>query len=407
MLSRRISIIAVIIFFYCSYLGSTQRFDYLSIEALGRGGANYAVSNNLSSFFYNPAGLADQSYSGGWLLWYHKMAIEKNTYSAIRKFLTVMPASSSNTNTGGINMSSDITDILKMVQSSDMEFDNVGPPLVFGYAHRYYGILWYTEEYMRIRFERGRSIIIPFLTDRINITAGANSVFIISVATKYKKMQFGTNIKYYEKGYATADEGLLSLLMNFNKSGSAGSGSGYDTILSSLANVHRENYATFDIGLKYWMSEYLCFGTAINDAWTFYKAGTSYNILKGTKSKFSYTSPIPKLSVGMAYYFDLPQFMTVPKFGLVYSKKTFFALDIQDITRNEDFLKKINFGFETEIKNFIRIRGGFSQGYPVFGFGIDFLKYYFFDYALDFEETGKYPGWSARARHIIRFIIKI
>ena len=395
-------LIIFFLLFISSRAAATQRLFYLDVNTVGRGGANYGLSKGMSAFFYNPAGFASEQLDGGLLIWDHTLALEGNTYSAIRQFLTLPPS----TDTAPIYTSQSFFDIVNKLQTADIEFVNSGPVGIIGYMRRYFGFLLYTEEYLNVNIDEGNVLFMPIPDpdDSINFLSGANAIAELSGAAKYRMLDFGVNVKYYEKAYAKGNIPLMTLLSMDN--------SVIDTFTKEISKVYRENYFSVDVGMRYRITDYFILGLAANDVYTFYKRGAIYNIntaggMGVSKSSFLYTAPPMRLSMGLSYLMDLPYYINIPRLGLIYSRHTLFTFDIQDFLNKEDFFKKINFGIETELRDFLKLRGGFYQGYPVFGFGLNFFHYYFLDYAFYTEERGQYTGWKPHYMHIIRFMIKI
>ena len=101
---------------------------------------------------------------------------------------------------------------------------------------------------------------------------------------------------------------------------------------------------------------------------------------------------------------DDPDDVTTLNFGVAYrpAERFVLAADINDFfdARNENLFNKIHLGVEYNMR-FLRLRGGFSEGYPAFGVGLNFaiLK---LDYAFYSNELTNAPGVTDDKTHTIR-----
>jgi hypothetical protein len=67
-------------------------------------------------------------------------------------------------------------------------------------------------------------------------------------------------------------------------------------------------------------------------------------------------------------------------------------LDLDDIFNfNQDFFLKPRIGAEISVLSFIRLRGGFYEGYPTAGFGLVF-PVITINFAFYTQELGELPG---------------
>ncbi len=82
-----------------------------------------------------------------------------------------------------------------------------------------------------------------------------------------------------------------------------------------------------------------------------------------------------------------------------------FAADLVDVTRNltddEDWEKRTNYGAEARLWKFLAVRAGMHQSYPTVGATID-LWIFRVDAAVYSEEIGAYGGQQEDKRYIVR-----
>ncbi|MDR2885145.1 MAG: hypothetical protein LBV09_08555, partial [Deferribacteraceae bacterium] len=108
---------------------------------------------------------------------------------------------------------------------------------------------------------------------------------------------------------------------------------------------------------------------------------------------------------------DIPYSATISA-GISPSYSDFITsdiiIDIVDVTTNydedSDWGKRVNFGAEVRFWDTIALRGGFHQGYPTYGVGLD-LWILTVDYAFYTEEVGAYAGQQKDNRHALEFAL--
>ncbi|RLD16369.1 MAG: hypothetical protein DRI36_05735, partial [Caldiserica bacterium] len=159
----------------------------------------------------------------------------------------------------------------------------------------------------------------------------------------------------------------------------------------------------FDLSFIWELNDRLRIGGVLHD---FTRTKISYEEVKDgtTTVKSAYSSYInPDLSIGIAYkpkriYYwigksvSFPQFITllVDVRNIFYKKEPFYEAT---------FFKKLHLGAEADLK-ILKLRGGFYQGYPSFGLGLD-LWFLEIDYAFWGRELGRYPGQIPEWNHMI------
>lgn len=99
-----------------------------------------------------------------------------------------------------------------------------------------------------------------------------------------------------------------------------------------------------------------------------------------------------RVSLGAAHHFG-----KVEKLPMV--DELLIAMDIKDLFREDNFFNKIHLGAEADF-HVAALRLGINQGYPVFGFGLNFFLMHF-DYAFLTEELGYYPGQKPITSHLV------
>jgi hypothetical protein len=150
----------------------------------------------------------------------------------------------------------------------------------------------------------------------------------------------------------------------------------------------------FDLAFMYEVDPTLRFGATVFDVWSSqYEFGspdittvTTDVLQTGDTAKVE-----PALAIGVAWEADV-------WFGPIHD--VLFALDVrQPFDEEQDFWGSIYMGAETSL-SFLKVRAGFSEGYPVGGLGIGPIHYAYFA-----TEAGNYPGAKSNYLHALSFAL--
>jgi hypothetical protein len=154
--------------------------------------------------------------------------------------------------------------------------------------------------------------------------------------------------------------------------------------------LHDTRFA-LDLGFMYEVDPTLRFGATVFDALSSdYEFGsqtpgttTTVDVLQeGDTAKVE-----PALAMGVAWEADV-------WFGPI--EDVLLALDVREPFDSErNFWRSIYMGAETKI-GWLQVRGGFSEGYPVAGFGLGPVQYAFYA-----TEAGQYPGAKSNYIHAL------
>ena len=146
--------------------------------------------------------------------------------------------------------------------------------------------------------------------------------------------------------------------------------------------IYEADVFSLDVGLMYPITRRLHFGVSFYDV-------LSPNLAWSVNLTDPISQPPPgqikaTMRMGLAYYPKL-------RVGHIF-RDLVLALDInQPFSSDITFFKKLYFGAEGRLTEVFMVRGGFYQGYPSFGLGLDF-RILRLDFAFFGEELGKYAG---------------
>lgn len=101
--------------------------------------------------------------------------------------------------------------------------------------------------------------------------------------------------------------------------------------------------------------------------------------------------------------FKLGAMYHVPIAGNALINRFDVGAELADFGNREgvDFFQRVNMGAELSLLHLFRLRGGFHQGYPTFGLGLN-LSIVSVDYASFAREMGSYPGQREERIHRIQ-----
>ncbi|MDR2400569.1 MAG: hypothetical protein LBD73_02830 [Deferribacteraceae bacterium] len=360
------------------YITREHPWTLRSVAALGMGNAYYTKSSDKYAPFYNPAGLSRINRS--WRL-------------------DIIPV--------GFSMNKDFQNLYE--DANNVDFDNDTEVADFIKEHigdnAYTGFSFYpsfTKRNLTIGvFTASRATVQPRnpVLPEANISAVADAGIVVGYAHTFFEESLAV-------GVAARLQGRGSLNKSYTVSDFV-SGRAED----DLDNLTAEDYAgtalIFDVGAIY------DFGKLLDVDFS-PRAGFAVNNI-GLKTGSYGNLDIRKRDGDIANS-PLPTFATL-SFGVspsVSFLQTDIILDIVDITRNfdedDDWGKRINIGaeigFDLPLIRHFKFRGGFHQGYPSVGFGIDFYVVEL-NYAYYTEELGAYSGQLPDSRHALEISIGI
>jgi hypothetical protein len=144
-----------------------------------------------------------------------------------------------------------------------------------------------------------------------------------------------------------------------------------------------------DVAFMYEVDPTLRFGVTLFDAWSSqYTFSSTDSTISTDMLQDGDTAKVdPALAIGVAWEADV-------YFGPIHDVQ--FALDVrQPFDEDRELWRSIYMGAETRI-GFIDVRGGFSEGYPVGGFGIGPIQYAYFA-----TEAGQFAGAKPNYQHAL------
>lgn len=356
----KVTISIILLLYFISVCGA-ERFrptglaPHLDIRQMGMGGVTVAVGGNTHALFYNPALLSNQTFK-----------------------LDIMPLHGS--------IDDDIIDVVSFIdehadefehfnelspqQQSEFiqesaRFDNKWVSLLYtpylAFTIKGFGVGWYNVIHADVKVDQG--VFVP----AVAVRGYQDNVLALGYGSHLTKwghqFDLGASVRFVSR------RNIETIRV-----------SAFDT--DRLAEVFTTTFeeledtssgVAFDIGGLY---EYhgIDFGLTVQDLLQSYENGIKPVVKVGA---FGYSPegliPIP-VEIGM---------------------------DISDLLNRQGvgLMQRINFGAEVNfLANILKLRGGFHQGYPTFGFGIRLL-FIKADYAYFTRELGTRPGQFGESLH--------
>ncbi|MDD5492175.1 MAG: hypothetical protein PHV60_05795 [bacterium] len=377
--------------------GGDSAFMIKGIRPVAMGGAFTAIADDANAYFYNPAGITQIQK---WQLQIASLPITISNdtldlYTWINDNQTQLEKFDEQSYDTQVKLMNDITDQVSKfkvhVSGSILNPNFISGPIgLRNNLKLNFGIGLFSLFDVRVGINNG--LLIP----NVDMVGNVDIVGMVPLAVKMEKTPFdlpgslslaGT-IKVLRRGKI---EELRKSVLEFEE---------FDPEIQDGTGVG------LDFGSLYQLNEQWNFGLMVADIFgtpVKYSQVTSNNIDKPENTEIIN----PRVNAGVAFR---------PK-NLYYWKNKFlplknhwvFAADITDITNADEklvgasFFKKLHLGAEYQTK-MLSLRGGFSSGYPSFGFGLNLwlLK---LDYAFYGEELGLYAGQIAEWNHMVALSI--
>lgn len=329
-----------------------------SFRALGMGGAYYALSDDESAMFYNPAGLSTRE-----LPWQFMFPIKPTlSQNAISSF-SLLKDTFSNTN--------NISQVISNLESLQGRPYSVGIGLFPHFVKKNFGIGLLLAD-TKVNF----GILGAGIDSSAEITAVSDSGLFLTYARPIglEELHIGLTAKFLARAGGKRTYNSLEIAQNqssnLNLEQLGGFGLGLD----------------FDLGAIYEMPKPLI-PWALQQRFSF----TLSNI-------FATTFPIAKRGAPpqLPRYFSLGSYTLFPGWGPV--SNFIFCLDFAEFNlggqtdpalgaRVGSFWKHLNWGIEMPLGRVFTLRTGFHQGSFTAGFGLN-IKYLRLDFAWYGEEIG-------------------
>ncbi|MDQ7051814.1 MAG: hypothetical protein Q9P14_02535 [candidate division KSB1 bacterium] len=338
-----------------------QRMISSNLRTLGMGGAAVAVPISDNPFFYNPALLAGVGRARLNLVdlrfrfnqaFFDQLKFYRDHREQINDTENLTPEEQNQLFSEALQEAQKLANVI------------VDGPLPINYVQRNFGIGLFTQGDLQYEIFAGASGL-PVLNVALKTNIALMTGYAISVSGLLPHpIHIGVAAKYLIRAQTQKTKSLLS----FSE--------------EEEFEVYEGQAFSFDLGLIYPITHNLHFGMAFYDV--------NRPEIEWRVNVDNPVTPMPEtrieksMRMGIAYY---PR-MRLGK--LFYNLR--FALDIDEPFNSDiTFFKKVFFGAEANITSIIFARGGFYQGYPAFGVGVNFhvirLNFAFYG-----EELGKYAG---------------
>ncbi|MFH1414555.1 MAG: hypothetical protein ABIH89_00510 [Elusimicrobiota bacterium] len=244
---------------------------------------------------------------------------------------------------------------------------SAGPFPFFGQDGKlWWGVGFYNQFDIGVKMNAG--LLIP----TVDIWVQGDGVLVVPLAYKLPSVPFnlpgeayaGINVKYLTR--AKYDEYRLSILQ-------------FENFSPSSDDIEQGSGFGWDWGLLYGYSDKLKFSLVLKD-------------FLSTRIAYSDSSEVIKGQLNLGSSYKLNNMIQL-------------ACDVRDIKFDDigkaTLFAKLYIGGEINLISILRLRGGFYQGYPSFGFGLlGFLNYAFYG-----RELSDYPGLMPEWNHVISLSI--
>ncbi len=344
-----------------------------SIRAVSMGGASLGMADNEDVLLYNSAGL---SYLNKWKFTCNLLMVGFN--DDVFKIADMLMDEDMEDVMGGDQYWADVPDKLKneiltdrrAVIKAGTNFSFLYPGSLFNW-----GLGFYTATRQEINMDMG--IFVP----KLGVKAKGDIMVAFSLAREF-------NLPFYSNILEPISTGMTIRYLQRYKA-------------DDFRSVEEYEDIEFDDLLRRGCGMGVDFGAM-------YRLLDKRLILAATLTNFAGTnikwddggsSVIPvSLNLGVSFK---------PK-KIYYWKDAYFkvnnlmlACDIDDFGQKKDFYKRIHLGLEYDVYTFLKLRGGFNQGYPALGFKLVFLEYAFYG-----EELGTYAGQRDDWQHLMSMSFK-
>ncbi|MDO9514155.1 MAG: conjugal transfer protein TraF [Elusimicrobiota bacterium] len=355
-----------------------EAFMIRGMRPLAMGGAFTAVSDDANAFFYNPAGVAAAEKTHLTLLqigltigddlkkgydWY------KDNQDDLDKMDDLQDSDPDKYNRLMRDVANTISKLRIVAAVDAPQFSFLSP------NHKLsYGGGLFAQANVIVNVNSG--IIVPLL----DIHGRADVVAPVAFGMKFmdKRLAVGVAPKLLKR--IRIDETRLTFLEmeDFDVQEQTGDGFGVD------------------LGVIYKLTNKMNVGAAWKDA--------TFPLLSGTEITYGAEWDVAKSTAIPGYTARIPSSLNV---GVSYrmNKLLLFSFDIYDVWHSKNKVMwgstlwpKIHAGCELNLFNFLRGRVGINQGYPTFGFDVNFWLFHI-EYARWADERGFYAGDLAEWQH--------
>ncbi|MBT5873204.1 MAG: hypothetical protein HOH43_07265 [Candidatus Latescibacteria bacterium] len=313
-----------------------------SIRALGMGGAYIAAGRNGGAFHYNPA-LLNQSHTDVSLA--YDMGFDQNTVNVF----DFIDKNQDNLKNFNDLTATEETQLFQGLTPFDGEKIKLRFIPTFNIVTHNFGLAAYGTVKVGAGVDRG------IFEPRVLADGTADIVVMMGLAKRVsEKTAMGVNLKTINRRSADFRVGVTKLDDTF------------DSIIDSLKSSE-QGYAV-DFGLLHNLSDRTNFGFVVQDLYG--KVGDDEFPMN--------------IKAGLA---------THPNDNMT------FALDVVDLLNKDgvSIFNRVHMGAEFRVP-LLNFRGGFNQGYPTLGAGLN-LKLIKIDYAFYRTENGRWTGLDGRSQH--------
>ncbi len=345
-----------------AYSGSPN-VSYVSVRALGMGGPGITTMTDFSAVMYNPAQLAKCEFHLDILN--IQARIGKDAFDMFNFYKD----------------NEDIFDAMEDASEADQDkiYDGLAPfddkwigfggyPTV-GFSTRNFGGGFYMAADADVKTDLGIMEPRAYLHGVGDYVFTAGMAFEMPDVTRLgffnNNFYGGAAIKFITRYYV---EELRMKASNLD----------FDEVADTLQTSKNSGFG-IDLGLVYdFIPEKVTFGLKINDV----------------IAKIGDEKPATIFNIGASWQFN---------------RNLLFAADYNDFFfhRGENIFNKLNFGAEYSVGNILFLRGGFGQGYPSFGLGLNLNHIFILDGAIYGIEKSDAPGGEGSYNYAVRLKLGI
>ncbi len=387
------------LYFVSSVNANESSTMFRGIRPLGMGGAFIALADDQNAFFYNPAGLALRE-KGMLTMFELPITLSKDIYALYDYYNENKDAIENfdqESNDTQQKIMNDIIDRITLYRihltlgMPNMNF--VTGPVKFANGDKMHlGVGLFDLVDVKMKVNAG--ILVPTL----DLWGSADMIGIVPVVYKWQtaplslpgSISLGANIKYIMRGRFEETRRSILELEDYDPSYQRGTGIG------------------LDVGMLYEINQQWNAGMMISDF-----GGTNIKFEEATSAgikKEPFTGVIKsKVNVGFAFKPNKIHYWA-GKYLNIGNKHLTLAFDLNNITDPDEklfaetFFMKVHMGAELKWK-MIAFRGGFNQGYPCFGAGLDLL-FLNLDYAFYVDELSEFAGMDPEVNHMFNVALR-
>ncbi len=349
----------------------TGAYNHLSVAQMGMGGLTTVVSNGSHSIFYNPAHLSEQKFDFAVIPGSYGV---KNNFVEVLQFLDDHGEEFSQLDSLVVHSPQQVDDFLEDSQKFDDEWFGQHFSPYIGMVLNGFGAAAYGHAVSDIKLDQG--VFIPAAAARgyMDIVVGGGygkkmdlwgSEWDVGAALRMTYRRYVSYVRVSATDVASQQEVI-------------------DTIMDEMTDTNVG--VGVDIGMIRTLGDDGPMDVAI-------VCQDLIGVMDGWVK--------PNIKLGGMYH--------VPFAGNMLLKQWDFGMEYVDIFNRTgtSAFQKINLGTELSVMSgFFSLRGGFHQGYPTFGAGLN-LFVLRFDYAYYTREMGTAPGMIEDLTHRFQFSIRL